>query len=307
MGHQDNGNNSGSDGLENHKNLGWRLRTLRIRHGLTLVELAKESGLDVSYLSRLERDALQNARPKADTVYKVLTALDASAEERDAVFHVERPPLMVEEINDLIRQIGSKHEAGAEPTLLLDEHWYYWYMNRSARAALGYTEEEYRRSLGAHLLHGIFDPTLPRYSRVPEDARAEYFSLAAMLFKLNFAGQEFDQWYTDVVDHVYDFAWAAELWEHPLPVANSGLIERQSVTIQNEDVGVLEFQEQLSRLIIDPRFSLGIWTPSDKKTAGHVERLRADERFTYPVALLGPEDGFLPPGESDFLGDSGIA
>src|SRR6478736_409193 len=71
-------------------NIGRRLRILRLRCDKTLVELATLAGLDVSYLSRLERDALQNAKPKPDTINRVLEALQASPQEREAVYHVER-------------------------------------------------------------------------------------------------------------------------------------------------------------------------------------------------------------------------
>src|SRR5438105_3254592 len=78
--------------------VGWRLRTLRLRRDLTLVDLANLAGLDISYLSRLERDALQNAKPKPDTINRVLDALQATSHEREAVYHVERPPLTPDEI-----------------------------------------------------------------------------------------------------------------------------------------------------------------------------------------------------------------
>src|SRR6476619_7150527 len=116
-------------------NLGWRLRVLRTRRALTLVELAQRAGLDVSYLSRLERDALQNAKPKPDTINKVLDALQATNAEMEAIYHVERPPLTPDEIRAQIEALSSLEDA-PEPVALRDEHWYVWYYNRASRAAL---------------------------------------------------------------------------------------------------------------------------------------------------------------------------
>ena len=69
----------------NPDNLGWRLRALRQRREMTLTELANLSGLDIPYLSRLERDVLpSNAKP--ETVDHILDALGATPEERKAVY-----------------------------------------------------------------------------------------------------------------------------------------------------------------------------------------------------------------------------
>src|SRR5437764_7606224 len=138
--------------LADSTNLGWRLRVLRNRHDLTLVELAKLTGLDISYLSRLERDSLPNAKPKPDTINKVLDGLGATREEREAVYHIERPPLSGEEITAQVLSIASQEEQSPEPLVLRDEHWFAWYYNCAARAALGLTADEYTRSLGSHLL-----------------------------------------------------------------------------------------------------------------------------------------------------------
>ena len=59
---------------------------LRLRREMTLVELAKLSGLEIAYLSRLERDVMEkNAKPKPETVDRILDAMRASLEEREAV------------------------------------------------------------------------------------------------------------------------------------------------------------------------------------------------------------------------------
>jgi transcriptional regulator with XRE-family HTH domain len=115
--------------------IGWRLRALRLRHGKTLLELAQTASLDISYLSRLERNALQNAKAKPDTINRVLEALEASRHERDAVFHAELEPLSEDEIACRVEEVASRLEDSPEPAVLGDEHWYMWYYNRAARAA----------------------------------------------------------------------------------------------------------------------------------------------------------------------------
>src|SRR6476659_5236088 len=115
--------------LADSTSIGWRLRVLRARRGLALVELAKQTGLDISYLSRLERDALPNAKPKPDTINKVLEGLEASQHEREAVYHIERPPLTSAEIEAQVRSVASQAEQSPEPLVLWDERWFAWYYN----------------------------------------------------------------------------------------------------------------------------------------------------------------------------------
>ena len=67
-------------------NLGWRLRALRLRREMTLAELAKLSGLEIAYLRRLERGVLPYAKPNPETVERILDALGATPEEREAVY-----------------------------------------------------------------------------------------------------------------------------------------------------------------------------------------------------------------------------
>jgi transcriptional regulator with XRE-family HTH domain len=279
--------------LEPQNNIGSRLRTLRLRRDTTLVELAERAGLDVSYLSRLERDALQNAKPKPDTINRVLDALQATPQEREAVYHIEHTPLTREEIAAQVMEIACLEE-DPEPLLLRDEHWCVWYYNRSARAALALTENEYCMCINVHMLHEIIDPAVPRYSRVPDDKREEIFSLRARMFQLTFAGEEFDQWYQEVVSRMYDFPWAAELWEHPLMTANSLVIERHDMTIQNPIMGKLRVQAQLNRLMSNPRFVLTNWTPLGDDTDRKIAELRARPELSYKVLqfykLDGPND-----------------
>jgi transcriptional regulator with XRE-family HTH domain len=257
------------------------LRTLRLRRGFSLAEIASLAGLDISYLSRLERDALQNAKPKPETINRVLDALAATLAERDAVYHVEYPPLGTPEIEVEAAAVAREAEDDAEPVELIDEQWYVWYNNRSARAALGLSPEEYGRTIGGHLLHAVIDPANPRYSRVPDEEREAAFAQWTRMFKTHFAGQEFDAWYQRVVARVYDFPWAAAIWEHPPAMPPALFLERQDLTINNPAVGKLRFRFQLNRLMTNPRFHLAGWTPLNESTARQLASLRSRPEFAY--------------------------
>src|SRR3982750_3588222 len=130
--------------LDSHS-LGWRLRVLRLRRDMTLAELARLSGLEISYLSRLERDVLQNAKPKPETVDRILDAVEASLEEREAVYHIEHPPLEKAEVDAQIKLLFEQQETFPEPAVIRDEHWNACYFNLGARAALGLSAKEYKQ------------------------------------------------------------------------------------------------------------------------------------------------------------------
>src|SRR5438876_5133953 len=164
--------------LDSHS-LGWRLRVLRLRREMTLAELARLSGLEISYLSRLERDVLQNAKPKPETVDRILDAVDATLEERQSIYHLEHPPLDKCEIEEQIQILFEQQETFPEPVILRDEHWNACYFNLSARTALGLTVKEYRRMLGTNMLHEIIDPAIPAYSRCSDEERETVFSVRA--------------------------------------------------------------------------------------------------------------------------------
>src|SRR5919202_25017 len=166
--------------------LGWRLRALRLRSDMTLTELAKSSGLEISYLSRLERDVLQNAKPKPETVDRILDAMRARLEEREAVYHLEHPPLDKAEIDAQTQIVFEQEETDPEPVILRDEHWNACYFNLAARAALGLTVKEYRLMLGTNMLHEIIDPAIPRYSRCSDAERETVFSVRVAMFKQHF-------------------------------------------------------------------------------------------------------------------------
>jgi transcriptional regulator with XRE-family HTH domain len=265
----------------------WRLRLLRLRRGMKLDELAKSSGLEISYLSRLERDVLEkHAKPKPETVDRVLDAMGATLEEREAVYHIVHPPLEKSEIDAQVQVVFEQQETLPEPVLLRDEHWCACYLNRSARAALGLTVKEYRRVLGTNMLHEIIDPAIPCYSRCSDEERETVFSVRAAMFRKHFANQEFDRWYMEVVDRIYDFAWAARLWEKPVLPAVPLTLETHDLNVINPFVGRLRFRFQLNHLMANPRFVLVGYTPLDKYTSQHLRDLRGRLELSYNVASV---------------------
>jgi transcriptional regulator with XRE-family HTH domain len=284
-------------GSRHHSDLGLRLRALRLRYSLSLIEVGERAGLDISYISRLERpDALQRATPKPDTIDRVLNAIGATEQERAAVFHVEPPAPTPEEIRARVRQVAERFEDHPDPVQFGEERGFSWYYNRSARAAAGFTEDEYRRSMGEHLLLAIIDPSCPRYSRVPEEERAAIFASSAALFKTHFADQQFDRWYVDVVAGIYRFSWAVKIWESPNLTHDYLLLERQDIRVLNPTVGVLKFRAQLNHLASDERFTLVEYTPLDHTTSVYLKVLTARPEYSYshnlePPSEAGPEQG----------------
>ena len=267
--------------------LGGRLRVLRLRRQMKLTELAKLSGLEIAYLSRLERDVLQsNAKPKPDTVDRILDALGATLEEREAVYHMEHPPLDQSEIDAQVQVVFEQQETLPEPVGLRDEHWNACYFNLSGRAALGLTVGEYRHVLGTNMLHEIIDPAIPAYSRCSDEERHTEFSLRAVMFKKQFANQQFDRWYMEVVDRIYDFAWAARLWEKPVVPAMPLTLETHDLNVINPFVGRLRFRLQLNHLMSNPRLVLVGYTPLDKHTSQHLRDLRGQQELSYKVASV---------------------
>jgi transcriptional regulator with XRE-family HTH domain len=264
-------------------NLGWRLRVLRLRHSKTLLDLAQKANLDISYLSRLERDALQHAKPKPDTINKVLDALGASTQERDAVYHIEHAPLEEAEVARRVTELAEIEEENPEPVVLADEHWYVWYHNRAARAALGLSREEYYRTVGDHMFLGLIDPQSPRYSRVAEEDRERIFALRANMFRVHFAGEEFDRWYERIVRRIYDFPWAAAIWERQDLDEAPLVVERHDMVVQNPLKGKLRFRFQMNHLTANPRFVVVTWTTLDRETSTRLKELRALPEFAYTI------------------------
>lgn len=278
--------------IDTHK-LGWRVRTLRQRHGLSLGEVAEKAGVDMSYISRLERDALQNAKPKPETIDKVLTAIDTTATERDAVYHIEQTPLTSKEIDDQVRRVAAMAENSPDPIELSDDRWFIHYCNRAARSALGLTAEEYKRLIGTHTLHAIIDPANPLYTRVPNEEREQLFALWAKMFKVTFAPQEFDEWYRQVVCRILDFPWARAVWEADDYEMESLVLERQDFTILNPVAGYMRMRFQLNHLMGNPRFVLSEWSVLSTVTAIQLAVLRTRPEYSYSYETAVSQGGFL--------------
>jgi transcriptional regulator with XRE-family HTH domain len=266
--------------INTHK-LGWRVRTLRLRHGLSLVEVADRAGVDMSYISRLERDALQNAKPKPDTIDKVLAGMNAAPEERDAVYHIEQAPLPRRIIDEQVRRVAGLAENSPDPVELADDRWFIHYYNRAARSALGLTAEEYKRAVGTHILHAIIDPTCPLYARVPNEERPQIFALRARMFKLTFASQEFDEWYGRVVERICEVPWAKAIWEDDDYETESLVLERQDFTVLNPVAGYMRMRFQLNHLMGHPRFILSEWSVLGTVTAIQLAVLRTRPEYSY--------------------------
>jgi PAS domain-containing protein len=219
-------------------------------------------------------------------VDRILDAVGATLDERKSVYHLEHPLLDQFEIEEQIQILFEQQETFPEPVILRDEHWNACYFNLSARAALGLTAEEYRRVLGTNMLHEIIDPAIPTYSRCSDEERETVFSVRAAMFKKQFGGEEFDRWYMDVVDRIYDFAWATRLWENPVLPAVPLTLETHDLNVINPFVGRLRFRFQLNHLMSNPRFVLVTLTPLDKYTTRHLRELRGRVELSYNVAAI---------------------
>lgn len=270
--------------------LGWRLRVLRMRRMMPLTELAQRSQLGIAYLSRLERDTLTNIRPKPSTIGRYLHALGATWEECEAIYHREREPLTIGEIEQQVRETAWIVENDSDPIELSDERWYTWYYNHAARSVLGLTPKEYKLAIGRHLLHATIDPTHPLYSRVPDEDREALFALHAATFKTVFASQEFDKWYQQVVRCIYAFPWAAHIWESPPTNPVPLVLGNFDFTVLSPSMGPLAFRCQSDALALNPRFLIRTWAHKDNSTAIRIAVLR-----NHPDSVYSYKEG-LPKG-----------
>jgi hypothetical protein len=245
----------------------------------------------------LERDALQNAKPKRDTVSRVLDALGAELQEREAVYHIERPPLSPSEISAAVKLVAADLEESPEPSVVADEYWFLHYYNRAARAVFGLASDDYSRTVGAHMLHMIIDPANPRYHSVPDAKREQVFRTRAAMFKRHFASEEFDAWYQKVVARIYEFPWAVAIWEHPDVESAVLTIGRDDIEIMNPVVGTFTCRFELHPLVQNPRFSLATWAPLDEASAEKMRDARSRPELNYSLDLgtLQP----LPPDNLD--------
>jgi hypothetical protein len=88
------------------------------------------------------------------------------------------------------------------------------------------------------------------------------------------------------VDRIYDFAWAARLWEKPVLPALPLTLETHDLNVINPFVGRLRFRFQLNHLMLNPRFVLVGITPLDKHTSQHLRDLRGRVELSYNVAAI---------------------
>jgi transcriptional regulator with XRE-family HTH domain len=256
--------------------VGSRMRTLRLRYGLSLREVSRRTGLDYGFLGRLERDdtaAVQHVKP--GMIHTVLDEIRVNEQERRAVFYREGPPLAPEWIREEVSKVAAKIEDGHRPVALLDEHMRWLYLNRSGRLLFGLTGEEYVRLLGSHMLLDLVNPSAPLYSRYPDEMRRIYFSWKAVTFKLRFAEQQLCRWYLDLEASISTVAWAWRIWNKPQVLPT--LVDSHETTMLHPEVGELHLRDQLNVQMLSSRFLIMEWAPTDEvsaaKAAAMVSRL----------------------------------
>ncbi len=255
--------------------IGARIRELRLRHRLRLIDVSQRTGYSSSFLSRLERSNEETPHLKPGTFHIVLDAVGVTDQERRAVFHRERPPLRMEQIREEVTRSAGLFEGVATPTALLDEHWNWRYVNKSGRLLFGFTAEEYSRLLGTNTLCHLFDATSPMYSRFSPEMRRIYFSWKVASFKFHFAHHEFCEWYKDIQNAISQVEWARRTWDDPFIL--STLMDSHEVTLIHPAAGELHFRDQLNQHMRSPRFCLLEWAPTDEITALKAHALTSQE------------------------------
>lgn len=253
--------------------VGWRIKQLRLRHGFSQVEVAERAGLDNSYLSRLESPGVRKSQPKRETVIRVLEALQATDQERYAVFQVEAPPHTPHEIMMQVMECAEAYEEDPRAFGLFDEHRSLWYLNGTARAIMGFTPEEYGRTIGQNYLVSVIDPENPFYSRFDSERRATLFSMRAAGFKYHFAHEEFSHWYLAMTARIREFPWAAEIWDDPPEIAP--FVDSQLFTLISPLAGKLYVRSQFNNLLVAPRFGFIEWIPADEETYMKISNITA--------------------------------
>ena len=244
--------------------------------------MARRAGIDPSYLSRLERGVTGIAKPKPETIRRILDAMDATADERASVYHVEEPPLSPEEIANWVGRVAQREEHSPQPVSLFDDRWFRLYQNHGARAAMALTPEEYTQVVGEHLLISLIDPSSIIYPRLAEEYRIQMFASTAMAFKLHFARQQFDRWYLEVVEKIRQVDWAAQIWDHP-PESLPTRMDRHELILDNPIAGRLRFSVQFNRLLLNPRLFITDWTPLDEVTSLKLAELLQRPEFAYSL------------------------
>jgi transcriptional regulator with XRE-family HTH domain len=247
------------------QSVGWRLKQIRLRRGLTQVDLARLAGISNSQVSRLELAGPGGTRPKPSSLERVLGALGVSGDERAALFHVEAPPPSPQEIFDVVRRCAAEYERSDRAIGLLDEHRFIWYFNATARAAQGLTPGRYWRLIGEHTLTAVVDPASPMYGSYPPQEREALFSMRAAAFKQRFAREQFSRWYMRVVQRVRRYEWAARAWDNPSQLPT--YLDNQLFLTTHHTLGDLHLDAQYNTLLRDPRFGLLELTPRDSASA----------------------------------------
>lgn len=258
-------------------NLGWRVQQLRLRCGFQQKEFARIAGVDAGFLNRLEHGAPNRSRPKAKTISKLLDALGATPAEREAVFHTEVPRLTPEEISKEVADFTQHAEDDDDPMMLIDEHWYRWYMNRIARRVLEFDDYDYAGIIGENILQSYLDPASPFYSHFPDHERAHYFTQRMLAFRAFYAGQQFDRWYLEVVARVKQIPLAAQIWDQLDAVDYPVFLHRQPVRFTNGDRRTFFLDGQLNILMRNPRFAVLTFKPQDEEARQLLDSLRADK------------------------------
>jgi transcriptional regulator with XRE-family HTH domain len=251
--------------------IGWRVSRLRKLRGLSQSEVAQRTGKHTSFISRVERPAARLGVPKRDTIEAILDAIEATPEERAAVFRIETSAPTAEEIEYRAGMVKAQYDESDLMVLLLDGRWVRRYMNPRFRGAIGLTHEEYKRTLGQNVLIDMLDPAAPMYSAYPETERLRAFSMRAAIFKLRFAEHRFDSWYLDLEDQIKRYPSAEAVW-HSLPV-KPAFTDRQEVTLRHRDGTLLHVVVQLRQMYDAPDFVLLEVAPGDEQTASEIDRL----------------------------------
>ena len=256
---------------------GWRIKQLRLRRGLQQKELARLANVDAAFLNRLERGGSRRSKPKPETIHRLLDALQATPTEREAVFHVEVPPLSDEEIAAFVAEVGPELELLPGPAVLVDDRWFRRYINGIGRRMYGLTDDEYGRSVNVHTLLAYVDPEQPIYSRYLEAERLYHFARRVLTFRVAFAHRQFDSWYLGVEDALKRFEVGASVWENTEFVVPPTFMLSQEVTYRDSQQRIYRLMGRVDIMLKNPRFMLLQLWPQDDETRLLLDSLRAPD------------------------------
>lgn len=246
--------------------LGWRIQQLRLRRGYQQKALASRAGVDAAFLNRLEHGSSRRSRPKPETVHRLLDALGATPEEREAVFHVETSPPTQVEIEARIAEIAADVDGASDPFILQDERWFRYYINNVGRRMFRLDDDDYRRTVGTHVLAAYVDPEHPLYTRYREEEREYHFARRVIAFKTLYASQQFDRWYLDLERYMRRFPLGRRIWERPEVVAPPMYLLSQEVSYLDASGQKYMLMGSVNFLTKDRRFWLVHLQPMDEET-----------------------------------------